>query len=741
VWGGIECTVNRVENTYFDQMERTGHARRPTDLELFADLGITAMRYPVLWERTAPRDLESADWSWPDARLARLRELGIRPIVGLLHHGSGPRHTSQLDPAFPEKLAAYAGAVASRYPWVENYTPVNEPLTTARFSCLYGHWYPHRSSGRAFVRAMLNQCKGTVLAMRAIREINPTAQLVQTEDLGKTHSTPSLAYQAQFENDRRWLTFDLLSGKIIEGHPLWTYLRYEGASAQELRWFFDNPCPPDIVGMNYYLTSERFLDHRLDNYPEHLHGGNGRDAYADVEAVRVLPEGMTGPRALLREAWEHSCLPMAVTEVHNGCTREQQMLWLMEMWSAAVELKKEGVDVRAVTTWALLGTYDWASLVTRNEGLYEPGVFDVRGPQPRPTALAQIVRDLAAGKEPDHPALGSDSWWHLPSRLFDSFRSSRRVSARVRGKRDGKETNVSERRPILITGVAGTLGSAFARLCDSRGLYHIGLKRCDLDITDQPQIEAILDELNPWAVVNAAGYVRVDDAEGDCDACFGQNTSGAANLAQACSARGIKFLTFSSDLVFDGRKGAPYVESDPVSPLNVYGESKARAEREVLSAHPGALVVRTSAFFGPWDSYNFVTLTLQSLAESGRATATAAEIVSPTYVPDLVNACLDLLIDGEVGIWHLANQGAKSWYEFARMVAEMAGLDPSGVQSDLTDYPGKARRPAYSALTSERGTLLPTLENALARYLRECLVPWGEAHLAWRKGELQGVAS
>jgi dTDP-4-dehydrorhamnose reductase len=103
LWGGVECTVNRVEDGYMDQLERSGHALRPEDLDRFAELGIQALRYPVLWERTAPgHDPRDADFSWADARLARLRALGVRPIVGLVHHGSGPRHTSLLDPSFPE---------------------------------------------------------------------------------------------------------------------------------------------------------------------------------------------------------------------------------------------------------------------------------------------------------------------------------------------------------------------------------------------------------------------------------------------------------------------------------------------------------------------------------------------------------------------------------------------------------------------------------------------------------------
>ncbi|HEX8423097.1 MAG TPA: family 1 glycosylhydrolase, partial [Pyrinomonadaceae bacterium] len=269
LWAGVECTVNRVGDEFYDQLERNGHAQRIADHDLFATLGVRALRYPVLWERTAPEGLDRADWSWPDARLTRLRELGIRPIVGLLHHGSGPRHTSLVDPDFPTQLAAYARAVAERYPWVDAYTPVNEPLTTARFSGLYGHWYPHGRDNATFVRALVNQCRATSLAMRAIREINPQAQLVQTEDLGKTFSTRALRYQADFENVRRWVSIDLLCGRITREHTMWSYLTDEGGIGEpELEWFNAHPCPPDVLGINHYLTSERFLDERVERYPD-----------------------------------------------------------------------------------------------------------------------------------------------------------------------------------------------------------------------------------------------------------------------------------------------------------------------------------------------------------------------------------------------------------------------------------------------------------------------------------------
>ena len=119
LWGGLECTICRVGDTYTRQLERTAHATRDGDIARFAELGMQAIRYPVLWEQVAPDGLESADWTWPDERLAQLRDVGIAPIVGLVHHGSGPLHTSLVDPEFPIKLAAYARAVATRYPWVE----------------------------------------------------------------------------------------------------------------------------------------------------------------------------------------------------------------------------------------------------------------------------------------------------------------------------------------------------------------------------------------------------------------------------------------------------------------------------------------------------------------------------------------------------------------------------------------------------------------------------------------------
>jgi dTDP-4-dehydrorhamnose reductase len=717
LWAGVECSVVRVGGTYYDQLERSGHAYRIEDLEQIAGLGVKALRYPLAWERIAPDRPDRADWSWADERLTRLRTLGIRPIVGLVHHGSGPQHTSLIDPSFADGLAAHAGEVARRYPWVMDYTPVNEPLTTARFSALYGFWYPHERDNRLFIQALLNQCRAVVLAMRAIRRINPRARLVQTEDLGKTYSTPPLAYQADYENERRWLDYDLLCGRVGPGHGLWNDLLRMGTPEDELRWFLDNPCVPDILGVNHYLTSERFLDHRIEHYPAELHGSNAFQSYVDVEAVRVCEEGLAGPGGLLGEVWERYRLPIAVTEAHLGCTREEQLRWFHEVWESAQAVRRAGADVRAVTVWAVMGSYDWDSLLTIPRGNYEPGAFDLRSPRPRGTALASLLRDLAAGRDPDHPVLGGEGWWRRPERLIYPVPEPS-PGPRSREVRPGRGR--TRARSLAIVGASGALGRVFDRLCELRGLSRRLLSRRDLDMLDQASIDAALDRIRPWAVVNAVENVRVDEAEAEPELSRRRTVDGPAKLAAACARRGIALLCFSSDQVFGGDNNVPYRESDPVDPRNVYGASKVLMESRVQEAYPGAFIARTGGLFSPWDADHFVAQVLRTLASRRPFPAADDLFFSPTYMTDLAHAALDLMIDGEHGIWHLANAGSVTWAGLARQVAILGGMDPSGVRGLPAERLGlAARRPYYTVLGSERGSLLQSLEDCLACYFRD----------------------
>lgn len=409
------------------------------------------------------------------------------------------------------------------------------------------------------------------------------------------------------------------------------------------------------------------------------------------------------------------------------------MRWLKEIWQVADSLRGRGVDFRAVTVWSLLGTYDWNSLVTCADGFYESGVFDVRLAVPRPTALANLVQSLATGREYRQPLLDLPGWWQRSQRLlYPPVRYSPEAGGWIDAEPGTVARSPEMRRtvspnrsaastpPLLITGATGTLGQAFARLCEVRGIPYYLLSRQEMDITNSNNVDERLTELQPWAVINAAGYVRVDDAEREPHLCYQINAEGATILARACAARDIAMVKFSSDLVFDGNRAEPYRESHAVAPLSVYGQSKAIAEQQVLAAYPAALVIRTSAFFSPWDAYNFLTIALRTLAAGQPFLAASDAIVSPTYVPDLVNTTLDLLIDGESGLWHLANAGAIAWADLAREVAILAGVDSSYIQArPVKELNWVAPRPVYSALTSERGVLLPTLDGAIGRYLSE----------------------
>ena len=415
LWGGLECTINRVGNTWMDQMRRCGHTERPGDLQLIRELGIRKLRYGLQWERY----MQAGSLEVFRDSLAEMERLGMEPIAGLVHHGSGPEGTDLLDPEFGTKLAGYARQVAARFPSVRSYTPVNEPHTTARFSGLYAHWYPHHRSFRAYLRALVNQVKASVLAMEAIREVRPDAEFVHTEDAGRTWSTPELAPLCELRENRRWLGTDLLCGRVGRDHPLFPYLLSHGISEAEIFWFAEHPCPPSVLGLNYYVTSDRFLDHRTERYPDWLAGGDdGTEPLVDIEAVRLRRGGIAGSCEILREAWERYGLPVAITEAHLGGDPAEQVRWLRDVWKGAQAARRSGVDCRAVTVWAMLGSFDWCTLVTEERGDYEPGVFDVGGgpafQEPVPTHLAAVVAQLARG---ERPAVEGPGWWTLPSRM------------------------------------------------------------------------------------------------------------------------------------------------------------------------------------------------------------------------------------------------------------------------------------------------------------------------------------
>jgi dTDP-4-dehydrorhamnose reductase len=568
----------------------TGHHDRLEDLDRLAALGIRTVRYPVIWETIAPEHPDICDWRWHDARLARLDKLGIRVIAGLIHHGSGPRYTNLLDPDFPQLLAAHAANVARRYPTLQLFTPVNEPLTTARLSGLYGHWYPHTRDERSFLRALMNQCRATTLAMQAIRRITPSAQLVQTEDVGKVFSTPQLRYQADFENARRWLSLDLLCGRVDQDHPLYHFLLSNGIDAAELYAFQQAPCSPAVIGVNHYLTSERYLHSRKNAFPAEFAASNGRQRYADLEAVRMpLPVGMLGPQARLGEVWERYRLPIAVTEVHHGCTREEQLRWLMEVWHAALHLRQNGADIRAVTSWSLFGAVDWNSLLTRDQGCYEPGAFDSRNSPPRLTAVGKAVRSLAShGDFSDPVALSSPGWWHRPERFY------------IRTRRPAQPPPPPGPCLVLLADDPRWL-DACVRATTLRGLAHVVADGRSLIGADPDDLINLLRNSRAWAVIDTRN---------------GQHAEERWRLSFACNRLGIPLAVAS---VPD--------DSHP-SPLSAYDPARSR---------DGALPVADHRSPG-----------VHELPEN---------ILAVQGGPNTIDVLIDLLIDGERGVWTATQEG------------------------------------------------------------------------------------
>jgi dTDP-4-dehydrorhamnose reductase len=402
IWASPEPTVARIDvATWRDQLAETGHAAREGDIALLAGLGVAASRYPVLWEKHAQLDPARIDFSWARRRLEGLRERGVEPVVTLLHHGSGPAYTSLVDPEFPALFARYAGAVARAFPWVRRWTPINEPLTTARFSTLYGHWYPNgRDDHAAFGRAVTNEALAMLLAMEAIRVHAPGAQFVLTEDLqGFTSLDRATDAFVAHKRERSFLSIELVMGRVVPGHPLHAYLTERcGIEASRLRGIAERASAPDLIGWNYYPNSERTLD--LDE--------RGEVRNRPSREVLAWP---ISPRPLLAAAYERLGLPFGIGEVHVNASVAGRIRWLAQRYGDLTALERAGLPVRMLGSWAVFGMVDWDSLLTRREGYGEDGAFTFASERgiPQPTVLADAVRALARGEalEPE----GAEQWW------------------------------------------------------------------------------------------------------------------------------------------------------------------------------------------------------------------------------------------------------------------------------------------------------------------------------------------
>jgi dTDP-4-dehydrorhamnose reductase len=272
---------------------------------------------------------------------------------------------------------------------------------------------------------------------------------------------------------------------------------------------------------------------------------------------------------------------------------------------------------------------------------------------------------------------------------------------------------------LLVTGAGGMLGRAVVDAATRLGHEVRAVTRAELDITDAEATRLALVCARPDAVVNCAAYTDVDGAESDWQAAEAVNARGAGNVAVAAEEVGALIVHVSTDYVFDGSKREPWLESDPVAPLGVYGETKLAGELAVAAANPAHAIVRTAWLFGA-GGRNFVDTMLALGAQRDEISVVTDQVGCPTWTGHLAGVLVELSErPKETGIHHIAADGSCSWNEFALEIFERAGVDCRVLPATSAQFVRPAARPAYSVLGSERRRplMLPRWQDGLAEYL------------------------
>lgn len=271
---------------------------------------------------------------------------------------------------------------------------------------------------------------------------------------------------------------------------------------------------------------------------------------------------------------------------------------------------------------------------------------------------------------------------------------------------------------ITLFGATGLLGQALVRELQSEQLTALASK--DADLRDAAQVQRAIGKFQPEQIVLSAAYTDVDGCESNRDLAFAVNIAGATNVARGAKEVGSRLLFLSTDYVFDGAKKVPYETTDPSNPINVYGESKARAEERLLEILPDVCIVRTSWLFGRGGKC-FPTTILKLAAARPEISVVNDQRGSPTLTDDLASAIAHLCRKSAKGIVHATNAGEATWFEFAREIVQVAGLSTVVKPVTSAEFPRPARRPPYSVLSPASlhayGIQMPSWQDALRRYL------------------------
>ncbi|MFN3647981.1 MAG: family 1 glycosylhydrolase [Armatimonadota bacterium] len=383
---GIECSYPTVAGPHgrsvrVDELEKTFHYRHwQTDLALVRELGLRFLRYGPPYYRVHAEP-ERYDWEFTDLVFREMQRLGLVPIADLCHFGLPDWAGSFQNPDWPELFARFAGVFAARYPWVRFYTPVNEIYACAKLSTLDGIWNERERSDRAFVTALRHLCRANLLAVREILRVRPDAIFIQSESAEYFHlgcADPEMVRRAEWENERRFLSFDLLYS-VPPSTELGLYLLDHGMPREELQWFMRHELSDRIVmGNDYYQTNEHIV----------APGGD------------IRPAGeVFGWSVITRQYFDRYRRPVMHTET-NVRDVDQAPRWLWKEFFNVRDLRRQGVPVIGFTWYSLVDQVDWDSGLALNRGVVNPlGLFDLdRRLRPVGEAYRELIQQF--GSEP-----------------------------------------------------------------------------------------------------------------------------------------------------------------------------------------------------------------------------------------------------------------------------------------------------------------------------------------------------
>ncbi|WP_020402060.1 dTDP-4-dehydrorhamnose reductase [Gracilimonas tropica] len=265
---------------------------------------------------------------------------------------------------------------------------------------------------------------------------------------------------------------------------------------------------------------------------------------------------------------------------------------------------------------------------------------------------------------------------------------------------------------ILVTGGNGQLGSEWVYFLNKQAVEFIALPSSDFDLTDHPDARRVLGNLKPDLIINCAAYTKVDQAEEEREKAFAVNADGVKNLADYCAEKNIKLIHYSTDYVFPGdlkdREQFPggYPENHPTNPINVYGESKRQGELYLENSGCDFLLIRVSWLCGRFGN-NFVKTMLKLGEERDVLKVVSDQFGSPTFAHNVVENTWKLIQEKESGIFHLSSTGETSWYEFAKEIFSQQGIEVGVKAVDSSEFPTKAKRPAFSLLSTQKIANIP----------------------------------